>query len=105
MTERYFGKHRGEVADDRDPLKLGRVRVRVPAVLGDVDSGWAMPCAPYAAKGASGFVIPPIGVKVWVEFEGGDPDFPIWAGCFWDKPEDVPGAESTDSAAVVSPEA
>jgi uncharacterized protein involved in type VI secretion and phage assembly len=29
------------------------------------------------------FAIPPTGANVWVEFEGGDPDYPIWGGCFW----------------------
>ena len=27
--------------------------------------------------------MPPIGTPVWVEFEGGDPTYPIWTGCFW----------------------
>lgn len=90
---RYWGKHRGEVIDDRDPQKLGRVKVKVPAVLGDLNP-WALPCTPYAGKGVGWFVIPPIGAKVWVEFEGGDPDFPIWTGCWWDRAEDLPGSEA-----------
>lgn len=42
-----------------------------------------MPCVPYAGKGVGLFAIPPKGTNVWVEFEGGDPDYPIWTGCFW----------------------
>ena len=104
MTERrvYFGKHRGEVIDDRDPLKLGRVKVKVPAILADLNP-WALPCVPYAGKGVGWFVIPPVGAKVWVEFEGGDPDFPIWTGCFWDVAADLPGGGDPDCQVLCMP--
>jgi uncharacterized protein involved in type VI secretion and phage assembly len=62
---------------------LGRVQVSVPAVLGDGSMSWAMPCVPYAGPGVGFFAIPPVDANVWVEFEGGDPDYPIWSGCFW----------------------
>ncbi len=42
-----------------------------------------MPCVPYAGPGVGFFAIPPVGANIWVEFEGGDPDYPIWSGCFW----------------------
>ena len=42
-----------------------------------------MPCVPYAGSGVGFFAVPPVGANVWVEFEGGDPDYPIWSGCFW----------------------
>jgi hypothetical protein len=80
---RFFGKYRGEVTNALDPLGLGRVQVACPAVLGDARNVWAMPCAPFAGPGVGFFAIPPVGAKVWVEFEGGDPDYPIWSGCFW----------------------
>jgi hypothetical protein len=82
MTQ-FFGKYRGQVANNIDPMQLGRIQVSVPAVLGDGQLSWAMPCVPYAGSGVGLFAIPPIGANVWVEFEGGDPDFPIWSGCFW----------------------
>jgi hypothetical protein len=81
--ERLWGKFRGTVSDNADPLRLGRIRARVPAVLGDVDSGWAMPCAPYAGPQAGLFSIPPVGAGVWIEFEAGDVSRPIWSGCWW----------------------
>jgi uncharacterized protein involved in type VI secretion and phage assembly len=80
---RYFGKYRGKVESNVDPLSLGRVQVSVPAVLGEGRLSWAMPCVPYAGPGVGLFLVPPTGANVWVEFEGGDPDFPILAGCFW----------------------
>ncbi|NOK34658.1 baseplate assembly protein [Corallococcus exercitus] len=80
---RYYGKYRGSIANNVDPMMLGRVQVRVPAVLGDGTLSWAMPCTPFAGPGVGLFAVPPKDANVWVEFEGGDPDYPIWSGCFW----------------------
>lgn len=82
-SQRHFGKYRGKVENNVDPLQLGRLQVSAPAVLGDGTLSWAMPCVPYAGDGVGFFMLPPVGASVWVEFEGGDPDWPIWAGCFW----------------------
>jgi len=80
---RFYGKYRGLVADNADPLLLGRVRADVPAVLGEVTTGWALPCLPYTGDGSGFHVVPPVGAGVWIEFEGGDPDYPIWTGGWW----------------------
>ena len=82
MQARHYGKYRGQVASNADPANRGRLQVSVPALLGD-QLVWAMPCAPYAGNGVGLFALPPVGAGVWVEFEGGDPDYPIWSGCFW----------------------
>ncbi|ACL24397.1 phage baseplate assembly protein V [Chloroflexus aggregans] len=79
----FFGKYRGKVENNVDPLQQGRVQVSVPTVLGEGRTSWAMPCVPFAGNGVGLFLIPPTGAYVWVEFEGGDPDYPIWSGCFW----------------------
>ena len=83
----FFGKYRGKVAENNDPNKMGRLQVEVPAVLGEGKKSWAMPCLPYAGPKVGFFALPPKGANVWVEFEGGDPDYPIWTGCFWGKGE------------------
>lgn len=80
----FFGKYRGKVENNVDPLQQGRLQVSVPAVLGDGRMSWAMPCVPYAGAGVGFFAIPPNRANIWVEFEGGDPDYPIWSGCFWE---------------------
>lgn len=82
-TRRFFGKYRGTVQNNIDPLLQGRIQVRVPAVLGDSTLGWALPCSPYAGPSVGLVSVPPVGANVWVEFEAGDPDTPIYAGCFW----------------------
>jgi hypothetical protein len=82
--QKFYGKYRGKVSNNLDPLQMGRLQVTVPEVLGDGRLSWALPCAPFAGPGVGFFALPPVAANVWVEFEGGDPDFPIWAGCFWD---------------------
>ena len=81
--EQYLGRYRGKVTDNKDPLGLGRIRATVPNGLGDEPSGWAVPSVPYAGKGVGLFLLPPTGTLVWIEFEHGDPDYPVWVGCFW----------------------
>lgn len=82
----YFGKYRGKVVKNKDPLFQGRLKVIVPSVL-EQNKVWAMPCVPYAGKNVGLFLIPPKEANVWIEFEGGNLDFPIWAGCFWGEGE------------------
>jgi hypothetical protein len=83
LRERVYGKYRGIVLDNLDPLGLGRVQASVAEVLGEVPTGWATPCIPYAGPGSGFFSIPPIGAGVWIEFEAGDVSRPVWTGCYW----------------------
>jgi type VI secretion system (T6SS) baseplate-like injector VgrG len=82
QAPKIFGKHRGKVLENVDPLMLGRIMVDVPALPG-IHLNWAMPCVPYAGPEVGFYAIPPVGADVWVEFEGGNPNAPIWSGCFW----------------------
>ena len=93
--KRFFGKYRGLVIDNLDPLQIGRIQAQVPDVLGEAPSSWALPCIPAAGSQAGCFIVPPIGSQVWIEFEQGDPDFPIWTGGFWGLAADVPVAALT----------
>jgi len=80
---RFYGKFRGVVSNNSDPSNLGRIRARVADVFGEDESGWAMPSVPYAGNQVGLFLIPPTNASVWIEFEHGNPDYPIWTGCFW----------------------
>jgi len=96
----WFGKYRGKVEGNLDPMQLGRLQVSCPAVLGDGRMSWAMPCVPFAGDGIGLYLIPPVGANVWVEFEGGDPDLPIWSGCFWGTGQ-VPASPATEQMKVL----
>lgn len=96
----FFGKYRGKVEDNVDPMNLGRIRVSVPAIFGEGTLSWAMPCAPFAGKGVGFFALPPAGSNVWVEFEGGDANYPIWSGCFWGRGE-VPASPALEDKKVI----
>jgi hypothetical protein len=88
IERRFYGKYRGFVVNNDDPKKLGRLELMVPSVLGPkVKTGWALPCVPYGGDVNQGFLcIPERGAGVWVEFEEGDLEFPIWVGTFWSEP-------------------
>ncbi len=88
--KKFYGKYRGTVINNLDPMQIGRVQVIVPDVSHVVPTSWAMPCVPVAGKQSGTFMIPQIGAGVWVEFEQGDPDFPIWVGGFWGIAAEVP---------------
>ncbi len=78
---RFFGKYRGSVTDiDAGTL---RIKANVPAVLGQQETGWCMPCVPYAGPNVGMAFLPEVGAGVWIEFEGGDVSYPIWTGCYW----------------------
>lgn len=90
MSNQFYGKYRGTVTDIQDPLMTFRVRAKVPDVMGDLESGWAMPCVPFGGSGMGFFALPKVGAGVWIEFEHGDPDYPIWSGCWFGSVAEVP---------------
>ena len=112
VERRFYGKYRGIVVDNNDPATLGRLKLCVPSVLGDtVVTGWATACVPYGGAADQGFLfVPDVGAGVWVEFEEGDLEFPIWTGTFWSKSDacnELPrpnGADGTPAAAPEEPQ-
>lgn len=87
---KYFGVYRGTVINNIDPLQIGRIMVLVPDVGGIIPSTWAMPCVPIAGKQMGTFMVPQIGSGVFVQFEAGDPDRPVWVGGWWGDVAEVP---------------
>lgn len=82
--DKFWGKYRGTVVNNKDPEFRGRLLCLVPGVLGVVPSSWCEACAPLAGPAGppmGGYMVPPIGAGVWVEFEQGDPNMPVWTGC------------------------
>jgi hypothetical protein len=87
---KYFGKYRGVVIENRDPEQIGRIQAKVPDVLGEEDTPWAMPCVTLPLPDDVGSALPAIGASVWIEFEQGDPDYPIWSGCYFTNSAETP---------------
>lgn len=85
----YYGKYRGTVVNNVDPMQQGRIQAMVPAVS-DILSNWALPCVPITGRQQGVFVVPQVGANVWIEYEAGDPQYPIWSGGFWGSAADVP---------------
>lgn len=102
-TARHYGKYRGTVTNNQDPRHQGRVRATVPEILGEVETGWALPSSPYASEKTGAFTVPPVGAGVWMEFEAGDVSRPIWTGCWWASeklPTDEAGSAATPDVKV-----
>jgi uncharacterized protein involved in type VI secretion and phage assembly len=99
LRSRFYGKYRGVVTDV--DASAGKIKATVPAVYGDVESGWCMPCVPYAGPNVGIAFLPEVGSAVWIEFEGGDVSYPIWTGCFWREGE-VPSDVATDVKVIVT---
>jgi len=71
-------------------MQMGRIQAIVPDVSSVALTSWCMPCVPVAGIQTGVFTVPPIGAGVWIEFEQGDPDYPIWTGCYWGSAAEVP---------------
>ena len=100
MPEKFYGKYRGMVLNNIDPMQMGRLMVQVPDVGGLMPSTWAMPCVPVAGIQNGMFAVPLIGSGVWIEYEQGDIDHPIWVGCFWGSAAEVPALARLTPPAV-----
>ena len=90
MTDALYGKYRGTVVNNIDPMQIGRIQAMVPDLAGLIPGTWAMPCVPVAGINTGFFTVPMIGAGVWIEFERGDPDYPIWVGGYWGTAAEVP---------------
>ncbi|MCB1852630.1 MAG: hypothetical protein KDI83_17935 [Gammaproteobacteria bacterium] len=107
VRQRFYGKYRGVVQDNQDPRGMGRIRARVPEVLDDQTTPWAMPCAPFAGAGAGQYSIPAVESGVWIEFEAGDPSRPVWTGGWWAEgqtPQDNAGNAATPPLKILRSE-
>jgi uncharacterized protein involved in type VI secretion and phage assembly len=89
-TGPFLGKYRAICVNNVDPMMLGRIQVIAPDVSGVMLSSWAMPCVPVAGLQMGVYTVPPPGAGVWVEFERGNQDYPIWVGGYWGSGAEVP---------------
>src|SRR5262249_46301863 len=90
VERRYYGKYRGQVTDNNDPDNLGRIKAKVPRLLDTEETGWALPAFIYGGASEQGlFFVPDQGAGVWIEFEEGDLNKPLWTGT-WFTGGDIP---------------
>lgn len=89
-TKKFYGKYRGTVMNNVDPMQMCRIQAIVPDVLGPIPTSFAMPCVPITGKQMGTFMMPQIGSGVWIEFEQGNPDYPIWTGGYWGLAAEMP---------------
>jgi hypothetical protein len=100
MPRRYFGKYAGTVVQNTDFERHGKLQVQVPDVYGPMISTWAMPCIPFGGLQMGMYVVPPIGAGVWVEFQQGNPDYPIWTGFWWGSALETPSGSQLTAPAL-----
>jgi hypothetical protein len=88
--KKYYGRYRATVINNIDPMRMGRVQVIVPDVSSVIPSTWAMPSSPVGGIQTGMYAVPTIGAGVWVEFEQGDPDYPVISGSYWGSAAEIP---------------
>jgi uncharacterized protein involved in type VI secretion and phage assembly len=98
-SAKFFGKYRGTVVNNIDPLQICRIQALVPEVSNLTT--WAMPCVPIAGQQMGSYFLPPVGAGVWIEFEQGDPDYPVWVGGYWNSAAEVPALAIEGAANIV----
>lgn len=104
---RHYGKYRGTVSDNLDPKAIARIKAKVPEILADEETGWALPALPYAGDNMGFHTIPAAGAGVWIEFEAGDVSRPIWSGCWWSEgkpPKSEQGSDATPALKILRSE-
>lgn len=99
IRHRFYGKYRGVVVDV-DAATM-RVKASVDSVLPGQTSGWASPCVPYAGPKVGFVMLPEVGSGVWIEFEAGDPSFPIWTGCYWTT-DQIPDSAAANIKSIIT---
>jgi hypothetical protein len=87
---KFYGKYRGTVVNNVDPMQMGRIQAMVSDVSLMLPTSWCLPCVPAAGIQAGMVSVPSIGAGVWIEFEQGDPNYPIWVGCYFGSAAEVP---------------
>jgi len=75
--KRLHGVYRGIVKSNNDPLNQRRVKVSVQTT-GEEVTDWVSPMEPVNTS----YAAPSIGQGVWVQYVGGDPEYPVWFGTF-----------------------
>lgn len=103
---RYYSIYRAFVIDNNDPLKLGRLKLKIPDIYGQQVYEYWVPARNVFSGNKFGVkLIPPKNELVWVEFELGDAKRPVWSHGYWGKDDlpDNPDLSNIDNYWFLSP--
>lgn len=92
---RYYGTYRAFVYANTDPDNMNRLQLIIPHLNATAPStNWAWPMGMWGGKDYGVQMLPKVGDMVWVSFENGDPNFPLWKHAGYGK-EELPSEFST----------
>jgi uncharacterized protein involved in type VI secretion and phage assembly len=100
VDNRNYGVTVGVVTNNLDPDNMGRVKLKFPALMGDVESCWARLASPGAGKERGMQFVPEVNDEVLVAFEHGHIDYPYVIGGLWNGKEKTPQQPPSDNGKV-----
>jgi uncharacterized protein involved in type VI secretion and phage assembly len=81
---RFYSVYRAKVVDNKDPDFLGRIKVSCPYMNRGADlPQWVVPMPSFAGADHGIIFVPEIGEGVWIKFERGDKDYPMYTAQWW----------------------
>jgi phage baseplate assembly protein V len=86
----FFGVATGIVTNNKDPKKLGRVKVKLPWLSDADETPWARVLTPMAGKERGMFFLPEVDDEVLVAFQHGRMDDPVILGALWNGKDTPP---------------
>lgn len=89
-SDRFYGVTIAVVTNNKDPDKLGRVKVKFPWLSNTDESHWARVVSPMAGNQRGLYLLPEVDDEVLVAFEQGDPQFPYVLGALWNGKDKSP---------------
>lgn len=103
----YSGIFFGNVVENEDPKKKGRIKAKVISTHGEnFTTEWAIPFSLFAGNNYGFYFVPEIGDRVAIQFINGDVNKPVYTGSFWDtdaenSPQEIPAEGSTVERKVI----
>jgi uncharacterized protein involved in type VI secretion and phage assembly len=92
QENRFYGVTIGVVTNNKDPDKLGRIKVKFPWLSDQEESAWARILSPMAGKERGFYFLPEVDDEVLVAFEHGQVEFPYVLGALWNGKDKPPGS-------------
>lgn len=91
----------GIVTNNDDPDKMGRVRIKYPALGDDTEGAWARIASPSSGKDRGLLMMPQVDEEVLIAFEHDDPRKPFVLGSVWNKKDSPGDLVQTDGSFVL----